>query len=363
MLENALKQILTTTRESWDCAETRPAVRKSFQKIIDCRTLALGAELYASAHEQKIVHHTCKSRSCPSCGHRATQLWQREQWAALPDIPYTGVVFTMPSSLWPIFQRNRHLLRDLPALGAAVIQEWVLAKYNAQVLIVVVPHTFGRRLNFNAHLHILVSAVGLSELSLKVALRFDQRALMHMWRYAVVRYLRDAARNGVLRSDLAPEQLKGLLKTQYERWWNIDIARFQSKGHFLRYAARYVRRPPIAQHRFISITEREVEFSAKDLKEKRVVKIRESVEDFVRRLAEHVPDHYRHAIRYYGLLAPRSQRKINMLFLLLGQQRRARPPRLGWADSIWKSFGVNPLVDQQGEQMRWSGRLRPQVVH
>ena len=36
-------------------------------------------------------------------------------------------------------------------------------QYGVRVLIVVVPHTFGRHLNFNAHLHVMVSAGGLKE--------------------------------------------------------------------------------------------------------------------------------------------------------------------------------------------------------
>jgi Transposase zinc-binding domain len=151
-----LKRILVSTRNQWDRPEIRPAVRENFDKVINCRTSALGAEVFASEAEEKVVYHTCKSRSCPSCGQRATLLWQREQWNALPDIPYSGMGFTMPSELWPIFRRNRQLLHDLPALAAAVIQQWVKMKYGVRVLIVVVPHTFGRHLNFNAHLHVMV---------------------------------------------------------------------------------------------------------------------------------------------------------------------------------------------------------------
>ena len=55
--------------------ETRSAVRINFDKVLKCRTEALGSEVYASSTEQKVVHHTCKSRTCPSCGHRATILW------------------------------------------------------------------------------------------------------------------------------------------------------------------------------------------------------------------------------------------------------------------------------------------------
>ena len=357
-----LKEILSATREQWDHAEIRPAVRRNFKKVIDCRTPALGAEIYASETEQKVVHHTCKSRACPSCGHRATQLWQREQWAALPDIPYAGVVLTMPDALWPIFKRNRHLLHDLPSLGAAVIQQWVKARYGMRILIMVVPHTFGRHLNFNAHLHMLVSAVGLSESDsrLKPVNHFHKKALMHIWRYAVISYLREALAKNLLRSELTHRQLKALLKTQYERWWNIDVARFHSKAHFLRYAGRYVRRPPIGQRRFTKITHHEVEFWTKDLKAKRVVKTRYALADFVAKLSEHIPDRYRHAIRYFGLLAPRSRGQTSAaLFLLLKQEKRPRPQLLRWPDALLKNFGVDPLVDREGKRMRWTGRLKP----
>ena len=38
--------------------------------------------------------------------------------------------------------------------------QWAKDRYGVRVLIMVVQHTFGRRLNFNSHLHILVSAGG-----------------------------------------------------------------------------------------------------------------------------------------------------------------------------------------------------------
>ena len=143
-IKDPLKQILESARHLWDSDEFRSVVRNNFDRMINCRTLALGAEVFASDFEQKIVPHTCKSRFCPSCGHRSTELWQRDLSADLPDIPYVGLVFTMPNVLWPIFQQNRHLLYDLPRLGAAVIQQWLKAQYGVRVLILVVEHTFKR---------------------------------------------------------------------------------------------------------------------------------------------------------------------------------------------------------------------------
>jgi hypothetical protein len=58
----------------------------------------------------------------------------------------------------------------------------------------VVPHTFGRRLNFNSHLHILVSVGGLQESEGRwiPSLSFDKGELMRSWRYAVIAYFSEA---------------------------------------------------------------------------------------------------------------------------------------------------------------------------
>jgi hypothetical protein len=357
-----LKEILIATRPYWDQPEMRQVARENFCKMINCRTPALGAEVFASETEEKLVYHTCKSRSCPSCGQRATLMWQRDQWCALPDIPYTGIGLTMPNVLWPIYRQNRHLIHDLPALAAAVIQQWVKAAYGVRIFILVVPHTFGRHLTFNTHLHIMVSAGGLkeSDASWVPSLRLDKRKLMHMWRFAVITYLRAALKKGLLVWKAGAEDLRVILRTQYERWWNIYIDPINSKWHFLRYVARYVRRPPIAQHRFTKITDREVEFLTKDLKGKRVVTTHYSLEEFVDALASHVPDRYRHAIRRFGLLAPRTKQITSAgLFALLGQRKRSRPKRLSWRNSLRKYFGVDPLVDSHCQAMRWVRRLKP----
>ncbi|MBZ5549482.1 MAG: transposase [Acidobacteriia bacterium] len=356
-----LKQILEATRDLWDRPETRPDVRENFARMLNCRTAALGAEVYASpTGEKTIFYHTCKSRACPSCGYRATLLWQEEMRALLPDIRYAGVGFTMPNVLWPIFKQNRHLLHDLPALGAEVIQQWVNAKYGARVLIIVVQHTFGASLNFNCHLHILVSAGGLQESQGRWISRihFPKVPLMRMWKYVVITYLREAIKTNVLRSDFDAKELRKMLKTQYERdFWIVDVDHCKSKQHFLGYAARYVRRPPIAQRRFVKVTEREVQFLTKDKKLQQVVTTRYSIEQFIALWAQHVPDRYRHAIRYFGLLAPSTKsRTWAALFVLLGQERRPRPQRLSWRNSLRQYFGVDPLVDRNGQPMKWARR-------
>ena len=193
------------------------------------------------------------------------------------------------------------------------------------------------------------------ELSLTIE---KAKVLMPLWRYAVVTHLREAYRMGLLETDQTTAQLKDLLRRQHERWWSTHIQRFQGKEQFLRYAGRYARRPPIAQRRFQRIDRHEIQFETKDTRTKQMVMTKYTPADFVATLADHVPDCYRHNIRYFGLLAPRTKaRTHDTVFALLGQKRLGKPWRLSWADSLRKYFGVDPLLDEQGDRMRWVGRL------
>jgi hypothetical protein len=123
----------------------------------------------------------------------------------------------MPSELWAIFRKNRQLLHDLPALGAAVIQQWINMKYGANALIMIVPHTFGGDLKFNCHLHILISMGGFENSTGQwiPSLELNKDAIMKMWRYAVIEHLRRALKAGVLNSALNNRSTRDLLSTAY----------------------------------------------------------------------------------------------------------------------------------------------------
>ena len=361
-LHRPLQAILASSQGIW-VDDSRPEVRTEFQKAIDCRTLALGAEVYrSSGGYEKIVPHTCKSRMCPSCGQRNNLQWLRERWCDLPEIPYSHVVLTMPDQFWPMFRDNRHLLNDLPSLGAEVIQQWVKKKHRAKLLLAVIPHTFGRDLKFNCHLHVLVSQGGLSldESTWSSYLPLNMKAIMKIWRYAVVAFLRMAYGRGLLATGLSPRNFQRLLDEQYQRWRHVYCGTMKTKGQVLRYAGRYVRRPPIAEHRILETGSQQVRFLTKDLKSRRTVETCYSVPEFIQRLGHQVPDRYVNNVRYFGLLAPRTKGRLyGFLFHLLGQQQRPKPKRLPWAAALKRYFGTDPLRDFEGNLMHWSGRLMP----
>lgn len=315
-----LKQILEQGRQHWDRNEVAPAVRRAFKMAVQCRTAALGAEVYASEKQKRIVYHTCKSRACPSCGHRATIQWQRERWITLPDVPYKGITFTMPRDFWILFQQNRALASALPSLAAGILESWVRAKHGLGIGSIVVLHTFNGRLEFNSHVHTMVTAGGLQSSTGHwiPSVFWNDGQLTELWRSAVIKLIRAAYRTGRLRTELDFEGLEAVLTHWAGRWWSVKIQSFKSREHFLRYAGRYVRRPPIAQRRITRIKNDFVAFWAKDKKLRRRVEVQYSVQEFIDSWIQHIPERYQHSMRYFGLFAPRAAKPWRQSLLPLG---------------------------------------------
>ncbi len=359
-----LKKILSQSRPYWDRDEMRPAVRRAFGKALQCRTPALGGEVYASENEERTFYRPCKSRPCSSCGYRANVQWLRERWAALPDALYKGITFTMPDLLWPFFRDNPPLTKALSALAAEVIQAQVGVRHGLRVGVIAILHTFNGKLEFNSHVHTMVTGGGLHGSSdIWVShVSYDRDLLMKSWRKAVIVLLRAALRAGQLRTELTADQMEDLLIHLARCWWSIKIQSFEDKWHFLQYAGRYLRRPPIAQRRITWIGERAVRFWYKDKRLRRRVHVRCSLEEFIARWAQHIPERYQHAVRSFGLFAPRVLGQTSAaIFAILGQERRPRPKPRPWAESIERDFGHDPLLDHTGKRMKWVRRLAPKA--
>jgi Putative transposase len=62
----------------------------------------------------------------------------------------------------------------------------------------------------------------------------------------VIKLLRAALGAGQLTTGMSFAEMETILALQEERTWIIKVQSLGSKEHFLRYAGRYVRRPPIA---------------------------------------------------------------------------------------------------------------------
>jgi hypothetical protein len=362
------KQFLVDTILDWDNEGTPPNARENLWKIVKCGTAALGAEVFASPTYQKIVYHTCKSRFCPPCGARAASIWQEDLEVAIPNMSYQEINFTMPPVFWPIFQENRELLNDLPAIGARAIEYWARARHNARVILMVVMQTYGGFLNFYPHLHTLASAGGLDQSRLRWIhnLEFSEEEhkhqLMLAWRFGLLAYLDTAIQANVLKFDQTADDLALVLRAEARRDWNIYVSRKVWKSSVIDHIGRYVRKPPIAQHRFTRLNDEEVQYLAKDTRNKCLTPLKYTNQEFLALLIPHVADRYRNSMRYFGLLAPRSKNLLPVVFELLNQKQRSKPTRLPWATSLARTFGVNPLIGRDGSVLRRIGSIEPSTA-
>lgn len=374
-----LQQILILGRDHWDRDGYDPDSRRAFLLALQCKTPGLGGRVFASENEEQVFYNTCKSQACPSCGHWATIQWQRERWCALPEVPYLGITFSMPNTLWPLF-RSPRLRRKLSEIAAHVIGSYARVRYGVEVGVMAILHTFNGKLQFNSHVHALVTGGGLkgSSSGWRFRIFFVGDDLMRAWQRLVIAILRGALEAGQLESGIGHDEVERLLQREEKRGWIGHVQTFDKKEHFLRYAGRYVRRPPIAQRLILTITDGFVLFWHKDKRQDRQDTPRCTakgkrrhqrpteqctIEEFIDRWSQHIPKRYRHAVRHFGLFAPRRWGQAGAaIFATLGRKQRPRPKRRPWAASIQQQFGRNLLLGHNGQRMKFVRHLAPAAV-
>ena len=268
----------------------------------------------------------------------------------------------MPDVLWRVFRQNRALADALPVLAATAVKALITAKHGLRTGIIAFLHTFNGQLEFNSHVHTMVTAGGwrASSGSWVPTVFYNCTILTRLWRTAVLDLLRAALRSGRLRMAMSRSEVETMLIEQ-ERWWSVKIQSIDSIEHFFQYSGRYARRPVIAQRRITHIDDKTVQFWAKDKRSGEMVPIRRPLEEFVDLWTQHILKCYQHAVRYFGLFAPRAVNHIfDPIFAAIGHTRRPRPTPPRWADSRKQMSGRDPLVDCTGQRMNWARRLAPQ---
>jgi hypothetical protein len=342
----------------------RPYARSSIAQALLCGTEALGAQVYSAILGEKcIVPNSCKSRACTSCGYWQTMRWQREVASQLPDIPYAGVIMTMPRPFWGLLRKNRHMLPAIPKLAAGVLTDWVRERFEAVVPVVAVMHTFNAKFKFNVHVHLVVGRTGLHLGGDGIVRRiyFPERVIRDRWRGGVLDLFERAVSKGTLKSTRNERTLLELIARYRTRPWMVKISENRGKRQILDYVARYVRRPPMADYRIQGWDKDNVRFLWRD--KKRSGAVREEiipVHLFISRFIDQIPDKGMHCVRYFGLLSPQARVCWYEAFLRLLPTPRPQPVRrLGWASSVRRTFGRDPLIDSAGNRMARTGYLPP----
>lgn len=328
----------------------REEVPWAITQILSCKNYVKDhAQYYCSnkscLHEKR-VPFTCKHRMCNSCGKVASDKWVAKQKQVLPKCSFQHITFTMPCELWPIFERNRHLLNKLPTLAAQSVLK-LAKKKNIKPGIFTALHTFGRDLKWNCHVHLSVTRGGLShDLSEWKNIYFPAKNLMSVWRHGVTKLLRDAFKENKLNlpHNIAPYFLNKLLNEQYQRHWRIHCAKKQNNAEKdIAYLGKYIKRPPLANSRLVHYSGKDVLFKYFDHKSGTHKKLHLDVYSFLKRFTQHIPPKHFKIIRYYGFLANSVRTRYLPLVYKLTNSIFDFVHHVSWQTIHRKTFGTSPL--------------------
>jgi hypothetical protein len=355
----SIKQILTSNQNWWRFYnKNQPNIREpivtAIVKLLSCKHTIRGYQKYVCSNPDcphiKYVPFTCKSKACSSCGKKSTELWVQKQNQILPKTSWQHITFTMPSELWDFFWFNRSLLNKIGNIAAQCIKT-IADKKHATPGIFIAIHTFGRDLKRNVHVHLSTTLGGLSpDRTQWIKLFFHQTTLMRMWRYEILKLFRQYPQ---LKIPPAIQQqldhtcsLNNFINYLYKKTWIVHCSR-PSADHKLNvnYLSRYVKRPPIAESKLKHYDGNEVTFKYLDHQSKTYRNFNVSIDEFIARFIQHIPDTGFRMIRYYGFLAHRIRGKLlPLVYSLLNQQNNTPNSPPTYSELIQKDFNFNPLI-------------------
>jgi len=299
-------------------ATMMPSQRKALQDIATCQTEALGGRRYQCEDCGRDFwhYHGCRNRSCPKCHGPQIERWLKSRETEVLPCGYFHAVITVPEELRPIFLKNQKIMYDLLMRTAAdVIRRLCLSrKYlGAEPAILGVLHTWTSRMDYHPHVHLLISAGGVTP---------DGKS----WREPKGKYLVPVKK---LSKVIAIEFRRRLEKKHpnlfrqcgiavwHKSWCSFIKPYDENKDAVMRYLSRYVFRIAITNARLVSIDGDKVTFRYKDRKSGEVRNCKLDGVEFLRRFLTHVLPRGFHKVRYYGLWHHSRRKLANRAWLLL----------------------------------------------
>ncbi|WP_243647127.1 IS91 family transposase, partial [Scopulibacillus darangshiensis] len=171
METNILRRIFFDQHQHWEKfinkhhRNLRPIVLKEVEKFKNCGNPKNGFKLFVceGCHDVKRIPYRCKGRFCTTCSSGETEEWSRLLQEEVFQVNHRHVIFTMDEGLREIFLKHRELLKPLMDEAVQVIQDWFKKKFKVTPGVIAGLHTFGSRVNFNPHVHMLVTMGGMKK--------------------------------------------------------------------------------------------------------------------------------------------------------------------------------------------------------
>jgi len=281
---------------------------KTINAIINCRTSAMGGEVYFCEKCKKYhySYHSCKNRHCPKCGSDDSEKWLKRQIEKLLPAQYFMVTITLPEELRFVCRSNQKLFYAALFDASSNALKTLLndPKYAGGISgFVGILHTWTRQLHYHPHIHFIVPGGA-----------FDSER--NCWNKANNKFLIPVkALSKIFRAKFrdflkikSPEIFKLIPQNI---WYDKEfITNSQSVGRgekALKYLSNYVYRTAITNNRIIRIENGEVTFKYKESSSKKIKYQTVTSLEFMRRFLQHVLPGGFQKVRYYGFLSSASK--------------------------------------------------------
>ncbi len=374
-----IKQIF---KENWDDfyqlnkGSIRETVINNVAKIMNCgnsEKLGYSEYLCPKCLKKHKVAHTCKSRFCNSCGKIKNDEWILKSQNRLLNVAHKHLILTIPSELWLLFASNRHLLKHLFTASSRAVLDYFLKKHSLPGIVAVL-HTFGSKLNFNCHIHILVSLGGLNSKTADFKNNdfIAIESLKSRFKTILLSLLRkEFVNNNVNLPNWVREDWKSKFNSlsfyliQNKLWrsnWYLYLGeKLDNINLTVSYIGRYAKRPSLSETRIIYYSKKEdiVKFTYRDKISGDDKMLATTINVFMGLLVRHIPEKGFHLIRYYGLYANAIKNKMfdliaSKLIALYGTARLIFDSIVSktksWRERVKESTGLDPLKCQKCDQ-------------
>ncbi len=302
-----------------------PSQARALRDLVACRTAACGGQRTpcTACGGEVYRYHSCRNRHGPKCGGDQTARWLERHRARLLPCPHFLITVTLPSTLRALAFSHQALV-DGALMRSAAAALHVLAaapRYvGAPVGCIAVLHTWTRALLYHPHVHLIVTAGGLSADRTQWIAAKNPAFLVPVLALSVI----------VRAKMCAALKHAGLLGQVPPAVWTTPwVVYAQPAGdgaRVLDYLARYLFRVAITNSRLEQIDDDHVTFRYRDNRTQAIRRATLSGVEFLQRFLQHILPRRCMKVRYDGLWSARRRADLDHARDRLPAARAAAAP-------------------------------------
>jgi len=305
-------------------ASLSPSQRRALRDLAGCRTPACGGHVHLCAQCGRTVYtyHSCRNRHCPKCHREQTARWLATQRAHLLPCDYYLLTFTLPSDLRALARDHARTVYGLLMRCAAAALQTLAGdpRYvGGRLGCLAVLHTWTRALLYHPHVHLLVTAGGLSADGTQWLAPRHSTYLVPVQALSVLFRAKLCA--GLKTAGLLADIPLGV----WDKCWVVHCQPAGRGDQVLEYLGRYVFRIAISNSRLEQVADGQVTFRYRDNRTHEIRRVTLSGVEFLQRLFQHVLPRGCTKVRYYGLWSPTCRGHLEHVRALLTPSPASAP--------------------------------------